>query len=821
MIQPQSAVRTALVAVYNVAYSFDREFSYIIPEEMTEKAAAGVRVVVPFGRGGRKRAGLILEVKETVPDRKLKSLVSVVDSEPVISGEMMKMIFWLKENTFCTYYDAVRTILPSGMNIRVNEKYELCEGAVLSSLSGEELNLVCFLKNASSKREFDELLDSSSNPEKAPVIESLIEKGVIRRVSEASQKVNDKFIRMIKLTDRYISDPLMFRLTPKQQQAVKLLEENGSASVKEVCYICSITTAVIKNLIRTGAAEEYSLPDYSMPGEDDFEPDAVGSIVLSESQDKVFRRVAEKIDESVPHCFLLHGVTGSGKTSVFVKLIEKTLESGKQAMLLIPEIALTPQIVKNFRRCFGATVSVIHSNLSLSQRLEEYRRISSGMSRIVIGTRSAVFAPLDNIGLIIMDEEGERSYKSDSAPRYSTVSVAKERCRTHNSVLLLGSATPSVESYYYAQKGIYELLELTERYNKSELPHVEIVDMNEERSRGNMTEYSDVLVNEINANLQSGEQTILLLNRRGYHTFISCSGCSTPLYCENCSIPYTYHKTNNSLVCHYCGNIAPVPSECPSCGKTVFKQTGFGTQKMEEQLSELFPTARILRMDADTTFSRYAYEKNFKDFADKKYDIMVGTQMIGKGLDFPDVTLVGILSIDKSLFSGDFRSYERTFSLITQVAGRSGRGGKPGRAYLQTFMPDHYVLNLAAHQNYKGFYEEEIALRKTLIFPPVCDVCVIGVSSVSDAAAASASAVILSIIKEIVASDKIKFPLRVLGPAQSGIARINGKFRYRLILKCKNNSQTREFIRKILLKTAEYREFSNVNIYADMNGEII
>ncbi|MBE6853662.1 MAG: primosomal protein N' [Ruminococcus sp.] len=820
-MQTQAVVRTALVAVYNIAYTFDKPFSYIIPEELYETAVCGVRVIIPFGRGGRKRAGLIIGVTEAVPDRKLKSVISVVDSEPVINDEMMEMIFWLKENTFCTYYDAVKTILPSGMNIRINEKYELSEGIVYSSLTSEELNLVCFLKNASGGREFDELIESSGDPQKAATVNSLIEKGVIRTVSQANRKINDRFIKMIKLSEYYIKNPTLFRLTPKQQQVVKLLGENESASVKEICYICSVTTAVIKNLIKNRIAEEYSVPDLRLPGEDDYEPDALQQLTLSDEQRAVYSRVSEAVEGDTPACFLLHGVTGSGKTSVFVKLIEHTLSLGKQAMLLIPEIALTPQIVLSFRRYFGSIVSVIHSNLSLSQRLDEYKRISSGLSKIVIGTRSAVFAPLENIGIIIMDEEGERSYKSDSAPRYSTASVARERCRKHSSVLLLGSATPSIESYYYAQKGVYELLTLTERYNKTELPHVEIIDMGEERSKGNTTEFSEVLVNEINANLQAKEQTILLLNRRGYHTFVTCSGCNTPLQCENCSVPYTYHKANNSLVCHYCGNIAPPPKTCPVCGSTVFKQMGFGTQKMEEQLAELFPSARILRMDADTTFSRYAYEKNFKDFSEGKYDIMVGTQMIGKGLDFPNVTLVGILAIDKSLFSGDFRSYERTFSLITQVAGRSGRGGKCGRAYLQTFMPDHYVLNLAAKQDYKGFYDEEIALRKTLIFPPLCDVCVIGVSSVSDPAAAAAAAAVLGIIKDIIASEKISFPLRVLGPAQSGIAKINGKYRYRLILKCKNNRDTREFIRRVLLKTAEYREFSNISIYADMNGEII
>ncbi|MBE6842339.1 MAG: primosomal protein N' [Ruminococcus sp.] len=820
-MQDYGRVRTAAVAVYNVAYSFDKPFSYLIPPELYGTAVPGVRVVVPFGRGGRKRAGLILSVDECIPDIRLKRIISVVDHEPVINDEMMDMVYWLKENTFCTFYDAIKTILPSGMNITVNEKYELADGAMYSSLTDEELNIVCFLKNAKSRREFDEVLSDSLNPEKSRIIESLLQKGVIRKVSQANRKIGDRFIKMIKLTDHFVKNKTYFKVTPKQQQVIKLLEENGSAAAKEVCYICNVTMAVVKNLLKANIAEEFEVEALTYADAGDYDPDELPKMTLSTSQNAVYERVSSFIPDSTPKCFLLHGVTGSGKTAVFVKLIEKALLSGKQAMLLIPEISLTPQTVSRFRRLFGSTVSVIHSDLSLSQRLDEYKRISRGMSRIVIGTRSAVFAPLENIGIIIIDEEGERSYKSDSAPRYNAIAVAKKRCACHGSVLLLGSATPSLESYYYAKKGVYELLELNERFNRSALPHVEIVDMNIERSNGNLSEFSEVLVNEIDKNLRSGEQTILLLNRRGYHTFITCGECNKPLYCPNCSIPYTYHKVNGQLICHYCGNTTAQPDECSDCGSHIFKQMGFGTQKMEEQLAKLFPSAKILRMDADTTFSRYSYEKSFRDFSEGKYDIMVGTQMIGKGLDFPNVTLVGILSVDKSLFSGDFRSYERTFSLITQVAGRSGRGDKTGRAYLQTFMPDHYVLNLAAAQNYKGFYEEEMSMRKTMIFPPVCDICTIGVSSASDKMASVAANTILVIIRDMVKELRVNFPLRVLGPAQSHLAKVNGKYRYRLIIKCKNNKELRDFIRNVLLKTAEYREFSNVSIYADINGEIV
>lgn len=543
------------------------------------------------------------------------------------------------------------------------------------------------------------------------------------------------------------------------------------------------------------------------------------SVVLSEEQKSVFDRVNAQMQSGKPHCFLLHGVTGSGKTSVFEKLIGECIKSGKQAVLLIPEISLTPQTVRRFQELFGETVAVIHSGLSLGQRMDEYKRIKRGLAKIAVGTRSAVFAPFDNIGIIIVDEEGERSYKSDSSPRYSAIDVAKKRCRTHNAVLLLASATPSIESYYYAQKGVYELLEMKKRYSGAVLPQVGIVDMNEERLDGNTSEFSGILADEINTNLKNHEQTILLLNRRGYHTIISCCDCHKPVYCPNCSIPMTYHKVNGTMMCHYCGHSQPPVECCPSCGSTRMMQMGFGTQKVEEQLQNMFPEAKILRMDADTTMSRYSYERNFKDFGNGKYDIMIGTQMIGKGLDFPNVTLVGILSVDKALYAGDFRSYERTFSLAAQVVGRCGRGDKPGRAYLQTFMPDHYVLNLAAAQDYQQFYREEIAVRRALIFPPVCDICVIGISGEKDECAADASQEILGIIRKLLNSG-VKFPLRVLGPVKCSYGKINGKYRYRLILKCKNTSDFREFVRKILSETAKIKEFSNINVFADINGDI-
>jgi len=520
------------------------------------------------------------------------------------------------------------------------------------------------------------------------------------------------------------------------------------------------------------------------------------------------------------HCFLLHGVTGSGKTSVFIRLIDTVVQRGKQVILLVPEIALTPQIVEQFYQLFGNIVAVIHSELSLGQRSETWRSIASGAVKIIIGTRSAVFAPVQNLGLIVVDEEGERTYKSDSAPRYHAISVAKKRCQTHHCPLLLASATPSVESYYFAKRGIYTLLEMHQRYNQTPLPHVEVVDMQEERTLGKEGMFSETLAQALRDNLESGSQSLLLLNRRGYHTIISCASCNQPVYCPNCSIPMTYHKVNNSLMCHYCGHTQDMVETCPSCGGKHLRKMGFGTQRLEEELRLIVPEARILRMDADTTMSRYAYEERFQEFRQGKYDIMLGTQMIGKGLDFPNVTLVGVLSVDKALYAGDFRSYERTFSLITQVVGRGGRGEKAGRAILQTSMPEHYVLRLAAQQAYPAFYEQEIALRRQLIFPPICDICVVGFTGMREPDVRTAAMHTADVLKDQIRKTGFSYPIWVLEPVPCVYGRINGKYRYQLVIKCKNTKPYRDLIHAVLTEAGADRSFARVHLYADMNGDV-
>lgn len=811
----------AKVALSSTSYNYDIEYSYSISKELEDKIKAGMRVLVPFGRGNRKRIGFVTRTYfKDYFDPALKPILNVIDDSPCVNDEMMKIILWLKENTFCTYFEALSTVIPRGLGINFNLKYSLTGKIPDQSLTDDEAIILGKLQNASTSKEFDQIIEKIIDSENRKYLSSLTEKGFLTENNEFKRNVGDETVRMVRLTDKYLTENFPVKLSQKQNQIIEMLEECECASIKEICYLCNVTSSVIKALVKKDVLTVYDYVVLRTPITQEFEAQSPKDIILSEEQNMAFEGIKELIDSNKPAGALLHGVTGSGKTSVFVKLIDYTLKINKTVILLVPEISLTPQMVAKFKSLFGNSIAVMHSNLSLGQRVDEYKRIKSGDAKIVIGTRSAVFAPLENIGLIIMDEEGERTYKSESSPRYHARDVAIQRCGYHNAILLLASATPSIESYYYAQTGRYKLFELKERYSKSELPNVVIVDMQLEAQNGNNSIFSNELIRKINENLEKKEQTILLLNRRGYHTYISCLDCREPLACPYCNIPLTYHKANGQLMCHYCGYSRPLEEKCEKCGSTHLRPTGAGTQKLEDEIERLFPTARVLRMDADTTYSRYSYEKNFTDFGDGKYDIMVGTQMIAKGLDFPNVTLVGVLSLDKALFTGDFRSYERTFSLITQVVGRSGRGEKKGIAFIQTYVPEHYVLNLAAEQDYKGFYEEEIALRKVLTYPPFCDICVIGLSSIVESEVAKASQEVINIIKQEISEQNLKIPLRVLGPSKCTLGKINNKFRYRVIIKCRNSSQFRKLISEVLIKASKNKLFSNTSIYADINGDI-
>lgn len=809
----------AETAVSGTAYSFDMLFSYAVPPHMVGPAKAGCRVLVPFGRGNKRRIGVIMRISEGDVSG-LKSLVSLADDEPVIPDELLRLAFYLREQTYCTYFDAVRTMLPPAMSVRTKETFSIVRKFNdYASLTAESAELLDNLRSIPDSRTLNEVLENYIIDNGRRIPDELCDAGALASDNVFRQSVGDASVRMVRLTEEYLSSPESFKLTPKQKKTADFLSEYGAAAVREAAYMCGVSDSVIRRLAANGAAAEFDMEVLRHVDDSADERRSPDEIVLSDEQQKVHDAVLSAIFEKKPSAFLLHGVTGSGKTSVFEKLISDTIKLGRQAVLLIPEIGLTPQILRRFRGLFGERVAVIHSGLTQGQRLDEYKRIKRGDADIVIGTRSAVFAPLSDIGIIIIDEEGERSYKSDSSPRYFTHDIAKQRCAFHKATLLLASATPSVESYYLAQKGVYKLLEMKQRYSTAPLPDVSIIDMNTEREDGNKTEFSRRLAEEINLNLQNGEQTILLLNRRGYHTMISCCDCYQPVYCPNCSVPLTYHKKNDKLMCHYCGFVSDTVKKCPSCGSEHLRSMGFGTQKLEEEISVFFPSARVLRMDADTTFSRCSYEKNFSDFRNGEYDIMIGTQMIGKGLDFPNVTLVGVMSVDKALYAGDFRSYERTFSLITQVVGRGGRGSKNGRAVLQTFMPEHYIMNLAAAQDYVGFYNEEIAIRRAMIFPPVCDMAILCFSGNDEKSVKTGADEVIALMNDMLRQLQPRSPVRVLGPVKCSYGRINGKFRYRIIMKCKNNAEIRGFISSLLRRSAELKGMKGVSLYADINGD--
>lgn len=816
----QTRFTVAKIALSNTALSFDTEYSYNLPQHLVCKAQPGLRVIVPFGRGNRRRLGFITRLYECDHMREeLKNVISIADEQPLVNEEMLKLIFWLKENTFCTYFEAYKTLVPIGFDYNLSTHYKAVNAYIDAELTEEEQSLFNAFMLAENQREKDILMEARGDLKKKAVVESLIEKGVIEEVDALKRKVGDGTVRMVKLTSGFLDAEVGGKITPKQQQVIDLLAQCESASINEICYMLGVTQSIIKRLIQNGICETYDAEVLRTPNFKETKRQDPESIILNDDQQKVFLGILKLVKKSKACGSLLHGVTGSGKTSVFIRLIHEVLKLQKTALMLVPEISLTPQTVMKFRSLFGETVAVIHSNLSLGQRVDEFKRIKSGDARIVIGTRSAVFAPLDNIGIIIIDEEGEHTYKSENSPRYHARDVAIQRCGYHNAVLLLASATPSIESYYYAKSGRFHLFELPNRYNKTALPRVITVDMQRELEDGNDSLLSRSLKEAIEDNLKRNEQSILFLNRRGFNTYVTCLDCRMPVECPNCNIPLTYHKKNNRLMCHYCGYSRAKVTECEHCHSTHLKATGVGTQRVEDEVERLFPNARVLRMDADTTTSRYSYEKYFDAFERHEYDIMLGTQMIAKGIDFENVTLVGVLSLDRSLYSGGFQSYEKTFSLLTQVVGRSGRGSKKGVAFIQTFSPEHYVIALASKQDYKEFYAGEIELRRALTYPPFCDICVVGISSeINDEAQRSANEFI-KILKQNIKALDYKMPLRVLGPSPCVMTRINGRFRHRIIIKCKNNSVFRTLMSKTLIDAAKSKVFCNTRFFADINGD--
>lgn len=810
-------VQTARVALENASLQYDRLYSYRVPEGMP--LLAGCRVTVPFGAGNRTRLGIAMEVSQEEGEG-LKSLSSVVDTAPLLNGELLGLARWLRENTFCCYYDAVRTLLPPGMGVDLRYTYELSkEPQEALTLEGDQKRIMEYLQGRGKPVREETLLAALGLVADSPCLQDLCRAGILLKSQEIRQKILDGRQVMVRLEDgiQELSD-VTAKITAKQRDVVQLLCETGEASVKEVCYFAAVGRTVIERLekahiVRCFTREIYRT-SYQAPAQSD-----PAEIQLSEEQQQACGTLCQLYDTGEAKGALLYGVTGSGKTEVFLRVIRHVLDSGRGAIVLVPEISLTPQTAARFRRYFGEDVAVLHSSLSMSERMDEWKRIKNGKARIAVGTRSAVFAPVEHLGLIVMDEEQESSYKSEKSPRYHARDVARIRAAHHKALLLLASATPSIESYFRACQGKYTLVSLKKRYGNAKLPDVHILDMATQGLTAVGDCLSAELAQELQAALDRGEQSILLLNRRGFHTLIKCAVCGTVAYCPNCSVALTYHSANGHFMCHYCGHGEPASSLCPQCGSKFRRFSGVGTQKVQEELEKLFPKARILRMDMDTTMARDSHERMLGDFAAGKYDIMIGTQMVAKGLDFPNVTLVGILSADASLYAQDYRSFERAFSLFTQVVGRSGRAEKPGRAFIQTFTPENPVIELAASQDYPAFYQEEIASRKIHLYPPFCDMMGIGFSGPDQKEVAQAARTFL---EHLVGSAKTGYPdmpLRVLGPCESQIARIAGKYRWRMVVKCVANARFRQFLREQVEWYCGQKEWKRVAVYIDPRCE--
>ena len=748
--------KTVGVAVSNATFHFDKLYTYAVMPDQQDAVRLGSMVLVPFGRGSRARMGVVLACDEEPESSKLKFLFDVAPASACLTPELLRLVHFLKERTFCTYYEAVKAVIPYGAQYK-------------PAVAADGVT---------------------------PVLQKQL-----TRHTENSYKLAGTL-------------PAKPKPTAKQLAAVALL--GGGERTQTELEEKGISRAVLDNLCAKGVLEcskvNKSIDLYSsIPLKN--EP-----IRLTAEQQAAYEALLPHLEDAAPHGALLYGVTGSGKTLVFLKLIERCLQLGKRALVLVPEISLTPQMILRLKSRFGKRVAVQHSALNHTERLLQWQMIQDGGADIVVGTRSAIFSPLENIGLVIIDEEQEHTYRSESAPRYSAHEVARQRAAENGALLLLASATPSTESYFAAQHGRTQLVRLTQRYGGNPLPHVEIVDMREELASGNPREISLALEDAIRRNLDAGKQTILLLNRRGYQTIAQCEDCREVLKCQKCSVPMVYHKSAHKLLCHYCGSqMDPPPQKCPTCGGKL-QYRGFGTQKAEEELAKLFPEARILRMDQDSTAAKDAHEKLLAKFARHEYDIMVGTQMVAKGLDFEDVTLVGVLGIDSLLFAQGFRAYETVFSLVTQVVGRSGRAKDPGFAIIQTTDPNNPVLNLAAAQDYDAFFEQEIAYRKLGLYPPFCGLCVVGFAGPKEIEVARAAARFAALLGQQAAKQP-DLPLRVLGPTPGNIEKINEAYRYKLTVKCRNDRRFRDLMRETLGLYEQEKLPSKATVVVDLHSD--
>ena len=809
------------VAVSAAPYSIDKPYSYLVPESLAAAAVPGVRVMVPFGRGNKESEGLILA---RVQEPKLpgsKALRQILDPEPVLDKAGIDLALWMRGRYFCTVFEAVKTILPAGLWYGLREIWSLAmepetarSAAVGIPGAWQVLDL---LEKQGGKADIRVLRDALGDGAEKP-LKAMKKAEILACETDAKRKIADKSHRMVELAvnteDAYALTEPKRRSAPARYEVVNFLATAGRTPAAEVSYYTGASARTLKTMEKAGLIAFSEEEELRVPSLDDVEPGP--EIVLNEEQQRAFEEILGRVQAAKPSVTLLHGVTGSGKTQVYLRLVQETLALGKTAMVLVPEIVLTPQMMRKFSSYFGSRVAMLHSSLKMTERYDQWKRIRRGEVDVVLGTRSALFAPLKNLGLIIMDEEQEGSYQSENVPRYDAREVAKYLCVREKAALVFGSATPTVETAWAVEQGSYQKALLRRRYNENALPEVLIADLRQEILNGNPGLISTPLRQELEKNLAAGEQSILFLNRRGSSRMLLCGECGYVPQCPRCSTAMTYHSANGRLMCHYCGHSEPAADTCPECGGWM-KHVGAGTQKVEEELRELFPEAGILRMDADTTAG--GHEEILQTFERERVPILLGTQMVAKGLDFENVTLVGVLSADISLYVDNYRAAERTFSLLTQVVGRAGRGGKTGRAVIQTYTPGNDVIRCAARQDYDAFYESEIRMRRLRRYPPFADLFTVTVSGTEEGRVLRAAVSVRETLRQLCRRPELAAgEPEVLGPAPAPVVKVNNRFRYRCTLVGKNDKATREMLAWLQKDFAKDSANRGMNLFVDHNA---
>ncbi len=809
------------VAVSAAPYSIDKPYSYLVPDALVAAAVPGVRVMVPFGRGNKESEGLILA---RVQEPKLpgsKAIRQILDPEPVLDKAGIDLALWMRGRYFCTVFEAVKTILPAGLWYGLREIWSLAMEPETARSTAVGIpgawQVLDLLEKQGGKADIRVLRDVLGDGAEKP-LKAMKKAEILTCETDAKRKIADKSHRMVELAvnteDAYALTEPKRRSAPARYEVVNFLATAGRTPAAEVSYYTGASSRTLKTMEKAGLIAFSEEEELRVPSLDDVEPGP--EIVLNEEQQRAFEEILGRVQAAKPSVTLLHGVTGSGKTQVYLRLVQETLALGKTAMVLVPEIVLTPQMMRKFSSYFGSRVAMLHSSLKMTERYDQWKRIRRGEVDVVLGTRSALFAPLKNLGLIIMDEEQEGSYQSENVPRYDAREVAKYLCVREKAALVFGSATPTVETAWAVEQGSYQKALLRRRYNENALPEVLIADLRQEILNGNPGLISTPLRQELEKNLAAGEQSILFLNRRGSSRMLLCGECGYVPQCPRCSTAMTYHSANGRLMCHYCGHSEPAADTCPECGGWM-KHVGAGTQKVEEELRELFPEAGILRMDADTTAG--GHEEILQTFERERVPILLGTQMVAKGLDFENVTLVGVLSADISLYVDNYRAAERTFSLLTQVVGRAGRGGKTGRAVIQTYTPGNDVIRCAARQDYDAFYESEIRMRRLRRYPPFADLFTVTVSGTEEGRVLRAAVSVRETLRQLCRRPELAAgEPEVLGPAPAPVVKVNNRFRYRCTLVGKNDKATREMLAWLQKDFAKDSANRGMNLFVDHNA---